>query len=137
MQKTVYLWISLLATFSMMLLACSEGIQKPAPLGEYAVLEQLATAYRTTSEQFSVQPQAMRPESRKEFVNRVFVQAGYSYSATLLAVANAEVSATNQDHHDLVDLLLLPAKGLADADLASVYSAEELVAVQRLRAVFR
>lgn len=121
----------------MALLACSESIQKPAPLGEYAVLEQLAKAYHTTREQFPMSPQAMRPEGRKEFVNKVFAQAGYGYSATLLAVANAEVSVTNQDHRDLVDLLLLPAKGLADADLASVFSAEEQVAVQRLRTVFR
>ena len=108
MQKTVYLWISLLAACSMTLLACSENVQKPAPLGEYAVLEQLAKAYHTTREQFPMSPQAMRPEGRKDFVNKVFAQAGYSYSATLLAAANAEVSVTNQDHRDLVDLLLLP-----------------------------
>ncbi len=32
--------------------ACSSDVQKPAPLGDYAVLEQLAAAYRTVGEQY-------------------------------------------------------------------------------------
>ena len=121
----------------MMLLACSDNVQKPAPAGEHAVLEELAAAFRTTSEQYPIQPQAMRPEARKEFLSKVFVQAGYSYSVTLLALADTELSTTNQDHRDFVDLLLLPGKGLSDADFASIYSADELLIVRRLRKEFR
>lgn len=122
-----------------MLLGCSydsNDAQKPAPLGDYAVLEQLAAAYRATSEQYSIQPQAMHPEGRRDFLRKVFARAGYSYSATLLAMADAEVSIINQDHRDFVELLLLPSKGLADADLVSIYSADELPVVRRLRAIF-
>ena len=121
----------------MMLLACSDGMQKPAPVGEYAVLEELAAAFRTTSEHYPIQPQAMRPEARKEFLTKVFAQAGYGYSATLLALSDAELLTTNQDHRDFVELLLMPGKGLSDVDLASIYSADELLVVRRLRKEFR
>ena len=137
MKITVYVWIILLTTLSMALLACSDEQQKPAPVGEYEVLEKLAAAYRATSGQYPVQPQAMRPEGRREFLNKVFAQAGYGYSATLLALTNADISSTNQDHRDLVDLLLLPGKGLADVDLGLIYSVDEQVAIRRLRADFR
>jgi len=136
MKKTAYLWIPLLATVSMLLLACSDNALKPAPVGEYTVLEELASAYRATSEQYPMQPQAMPPEGRRDFLTQVFMQAGYSYSATLLALADAEVVMTNQDHRDLVDLLLLPGKGISDTELATIYSADELAVVRRLRADF-
>lgn len=137
MRMKNYLWMTFLATFLMMLLACSDDVQKPAPVGEYAVLEQLAAAFRTIGAQYPVQLQAMRPDARKEFLTKVFAQAGFGYSATLLALTDAELSITNQDHRDFVDLLLLPGKGLADADLTSIYSADELFVVRRLRKQFR
>ena len=122
---------------ALILPACGDDMQKPAPLGEYAVLEQLASAYRKTSEHYQIQPQAMRPETRKEFLTKVFAQAGYGYSATLLALSDAELSNANQNHRDFVDLLLMPGKGVVDADLASIYSVDELPVVHRLRKVFR
>ena len=137
MKITVYLRIVLLATVSLVLFACGAESQKPAPAGDHAVLEQLADAYRHVGEQFPMQPQAMPPKGRKDFVNRVFAQAGYSYSATLTTLAKTGASITNQDHRDLVDLLLLPGKGLSDENLASIYSADEVVAVRQLRAIFR
>lgn len=137
MRLLNYVWIVLLATFLMLLSACNNDVQKPAPVGDYAALEQLATAYRTVGEQYTMQPQAMHPEGRRDFLRKVFAQAGYSYSATLLAMADAEVSITNQDHRDFAELLLQPGKGLADADLASIYSADELTVILRLRKVFR
>lgn len=129
-------WKIFLATFLMMLLACSNDVSQPAPVGEYEVLERLADAYRTVSEQYPVQPQAMRPNGRVEFLNQVFTQAGYSYSATLLSLAGAELSVTNQEHRDLVELLLIPGKGISDADLASIYSTDELPVVRRLQTLF-
>ena len=137
MRTKNYVWMIFLATSLMMLPACSDDVQKPAALGEYAVLEELAAAYRTTSEHYPIQPQAMQPEARKEFITKVFAQAGYGYSATLLALSDAKLLVTNQDHRDFVDLLLMPGKGLSDADLVSIYSADELLIVRRLRKVFR
>lgn len=121
----------------MVLLACSDDVQQPAPIGDYAVLEELATAYRTISEQYTMQPHAMRPAGRRDFLRKVFAQAGYSYSATLLALTDAELLTTNKDQRDFVELLLIPGKGLADADLSSIYNADELPVVRRLRKVFR
>jgi hypothetical protein len=117
--------------------ACSSETQKAAPLGEHAVLEQLAEAYNAIGEQYPMQPQAMPPKGRKEFVERVFMQAGYSYSATLLALAQPGADATNQEQRDMAELLLLPAKGLSDEGLGKLYSADEVAAVRRLQADFR
>lgn len=101
------------------------------------MLEQLAAAYRSIGEQYPVQPRAMPPGGRKEFISKVFTQAGYDYSATLLALADTKVLVTNKDHRDFVELLLIPGKGMADADLATIYSADELSVVSRLRKEFR
>ena len=122
---------------AMVLFGCGSEAQKPAPAGDHAVLEQLAEAYRHVSEQFPMQPQAMPPKGRKDFVNRVFAQAGYDYTATLIGLAETGPSLTNQDHRDLADLLLLPSKGLSDEDLGSIYNADEMLAVRQLRSVFR
>lgn len=137
MKITVYLRIVLLATLSVVLFGCGADAQKPAPAGDHAVLEQLADAYRHVGELFPMQPQSMPPKGRKDFLNKVFAQAGYSYSATLMALAKVGGSITNQDHRDLVDLLLLPSKGLSDEDLASIYNTDEVLAVRQLRDTFR
>jgi len=136
MKNRLYWWVVLLAMS--LLVACGGEKQlNAAPAGDRAVLEQLAKAYRQASQQYPMQPQAMAPKGRKEFVSRVFAQAGYSYSATLLAMAGAEADASNQNQRDLVDLLLLPIKGLPDKALEKLYTADELAAVQVLREKFR
>lgn len=127
----------LLVVILLMLVACSDDIQKPAPAGDHAVLEQLAQAYRTVGERYPMQPQAMPPSGRKDFLSKVFNQAGFSYSVTLLALGQPDASIANQDHRDLVELLLLPNKGLSDEDLSSIYSVDEQAAVRRLRVIFR
>jgi len=119
------------------LLACGNEPQQAAPAGDHAVLEQLANAYRKVSEQYPVQPQAMPPEGRRKFLDQVFAQAGYNYSATLFASANPTTVTAGKDRHDLMDLLLLPTKGLSDEALAKLYPADELVAVQTIRKAFR
>lgn len=125
------MWLLILA-----LTACSDE-SLPAAAGEHAVLEKLAQAYRKIGEGYPMQPQAMAPKGRREFVKLVFRQAGYSYSATLIALANTTENGDNKDQRDLAELLLLPAKGLADKVLAKSYSAEELAAVKRLQDTFR
>ena len=127
----------LLVILTLALFACGEKVQKATPVGDYAVLEQLANAYRSVGEQYPMQPQAMPPQGRREFIEKVFQQAGYSYSLSLLAVGQSTDSITHQDHRDLVDLLLLPNKGMSDESLPALYNAEEQVAVRHLRTVFR
>jgi len=145
MKNSACLWkgslarslVFLLVVTPLLLVACSSDVQKPAPQGDHAVLEQLAQAYRTVSERYPVPPQTMRPGARKDFLAKVFARAGYSYSATLIALGQSEARIANQDHRDLVDLLLMPSKGLSDEDLSSIYNADEQVAVWHLRKVFR
>ena len=140
MQKTIIkrildsgcLWLLLAATLT----ACGNETL-PAAAGDHAVLEQLAQAYRQVGDHYPMQPQAMSPEGRRKFLDQVFRQAGYSYSASLLALANGPADSTDQDQRDLSELLLLPAKGLSDNQLGKSYSDEEQAAVKRLRTTFR
>jgi hypothetical protein len=134
-KRTVYLWVMLLAILS--LTACDEKKQRVAPSGDHAVLEELAEAYRTISEKYPVQPQSMPPKGRKEFLNKVFAQAGYSYSATLIAMGEAAMASSNQEQRDLVELLLLPVRGVSNEVRAGLYTDDELVAMQRLQIYFR
>ncbi len=119
------------------LTACDDGKQQIAPAGDRAVLEQLAEAYNEVGKQYSIQPQAMLPKGRKEFVNKVFIQAGYSYSATLIMVGQSAADSSNQEQRDLVELLLLPVKGVSNERRADLYTDDELEAMQRLRINFR
>ncbi len=134
-KKTVYLWVLLLAILG--LTACDDKKQQVAPSGDHAVLEALAAAYREVGEKYPVQPQAMPPKGRKEFVNKVFAQAGYSYSATLIAMGQAAAGPSNKEQRDLVELLLLPVKGVSNEVRADLYTDDELVAMQRLQIHFR
>ena len=113
--------------------ACDNGSLKPAPVGDHVVLEQLADAYRSVAQQYPMQPASMPPEGKKKFIEGVFTTAGYSFSATLKAFAKQGVDVTNQDHRDLVELLMLPHKGLTDADMATLYSTEELAAIRSIQ----
>ena len=116
-------------------LACNQVPEaKPAPLGDYAALEKLAAAYRQVAEQYPVQPRVMRPEGRKEFVQKVFTAAGYDYTETLSHMAQQGVDMTNQDHRDLAELVLLPHQGLSDEDREDIYSAEELTSIGAIEA---
>ncbi len=141
MQKTIFKRIKFSVGVCLLLLvvaltACGKE-NLPVAAGDHAVLEQLAQAYRKVGEQYPMQPQAMSPEGRKKFVSQVFMQAGYGYSASLISLANTAADSTDQDQRDLVELLLLPAKGLSDKVLAKSFSDEEAAAVKHLRSTFR
>ncbi len=129
------MWIVLLAILGLM--ACDDEKQQGVPIGNYAALEQLATAYRKVGEKYPVQPQAMPAKGRKEFLNEVFMRAGYSYSATLIAVGQSATDGSNKEQRDLVELLLLPVKGVSNEVRADLYTDDELVAMQRLQINFR
>lgn len=133
-KRTVYAWTVLLLV--LILAACGESTLQVAPVGDHAVLEQLAGAYRKVSARYPVQPQAMPPEGRKKFLSQVFRQAGYSYSLTLIATAKSATDRDNKDQRDLSDLLLLPVKGLSDEAQAKIYNVDELAAVKQLHKVF-
>lgn len=121
-----------LLVFGLSLLACEKAPGKAAPIGDHAVLEQLADAYRKVAQEYPVQPAGMRPAGRKEFLKQVFMQAGYDYGETLRAFAKQGVDATSQEQRDLAELLLLPHRGLAKVDWPDVYSSEELAAIKRI-----
>jgi hypothetical protein len=112
---------------------CDNGSPKPAPIGDHAVLKQLAVAYRSVAQQYPVQPASMRPAGKKKFVEAVFKNAGYSFSATLKVFAKEGVNAASQEHRDLAELLFLPHQGLSETDMATLYSAEELVAIRSIQ----
>jgi hypothetical protein len=129
-------WVLVLAMALLFVSACSNEVQKVVPLGDHGALEELAQAYRSVSEAYPVQPQAMPLKARVHFLGEVFEKAGFNYSKTLLSVAKADTKVTNQDHRDLVELLLIPGKGVLDADMGSLYEDEELAAALQLRKVF-
>lgn len=109
----------------------------PAPLGDHAVLEKLADAYRAVADRYPVQPRVMAPQDRREFVEQVFRRAGYDYTATLGAMAREGVDVTNQDHRDLADLVLLPHQGLSEEAKAELYSSGELTSIHAIEAALR
>jgi hypothetical protein len=116
------------------LLSCEKAPGKAAPIGDHAVLEQLADAYRKIGQEYPVSPSGMRPAGKKEFVQRVFQKAGYDYAETLKAFAKQGVDVTSQDQRDLAELLLFPSRDLASADWKDVYMSEELAAVKVINA---
>ncbi|NOY63685.1 MAG: hypothetical protein GXP10_11160, partial [Gammaproteobacteria bacterium] len=106
-----------------------------APLGQQAVLEKLAESYVTVSEQLPSSPNMLSPTSKKMFVEQVFSHAGYDYSLTLQALADASFDPSNQSHKDLVELLFLPHTGKAPAALSDIYSASEVIAIEKITAL--
>lgn len=129
------IWVPVLALVLCGLQGCeSHQSQKPAPIGDHEVLEQLATAYRIVAEEYPVQPASMPPKGKKEFVERVFSMAGYHYGTTLMALANQGADVTNQDQRDLADLLFLPHRGLSEDAMTDLYTAEERAAISAIQA---
>ena len=127
-------WVPVLMLIAFGVLGCDNNqSRKPAPIGDHAVLEQLATAYRTVAEEYPVQLTGMRPAGKKEFVERVFATAGYHYGATLAAFAKQGADVTSQDQRDLADLLFFPHRGLGEADMKDIYTADELAAIQTIQ----
>jgi hypothetical protein len=104
---------------------------QPAPLGDKAALEKLAASWeKISSNKLSVSPASLPGNERKKFLEQVFADAGYSYTATLKQVAVQNIDKGNKLHTDLVDLVLLPHHGpRTPMDPAEIYTVEELQAV--------
>jgi hypothetical protein len=107
---------------------------QPVPIGDHGALEQLAAAYDKQAERIPVSPHRLSPSDRKDFVTRVFADAGYSYSATLHRLAQGGWDANDQNVKDLVDLMFMPHTDLRPGDsLSGVYSQQELADLRKVQ----
>lgn len=110
---------------------------KPVPPGDRAALEQLADAYRAIAEGLPSNPVNLSVEDRRRFIDTVFREAGYDYSATVSALGKGGLDPNEALHRDLAQLVLLPTTGLADEEIEKIYSAQELTAVARIQDAMR
>jgi hypothetical protein len=122
--------------FGTMLAGCQNETRPPAPLGERAALEQLASAYESLSEQLPVSPSGLTPNGKLKFIERVFKQAGFDLTATLQALAQVPPEALNTYHKDMMELLLLPAQGLSQEDTAALYTDEQIPSIVKIQALY-
>ncbi len=100
---------------------------KPVPIGSHHALQQLAGAFKALSDKFPRNPMDMPPQERKAFVEQVFINAGYSYDATLHELATHKADYGNNDVGDLVDLLTLPHRNTTSVeDYRHIYRPQEL-----------
>jgi hypothetical protein len=138
MQKMVLLILTLIAgvlSFS----GCGSPQQNQhsaAPLDDKNTLEKLAAAYEAASESIPVSPVQLRPEARKQFVEKVFNDAGYNYSATLQALAKVNREAITQYHKDIKQLLYLPHYGIPFEETKHIYSEQDIRAIETINQIF-
>jgi len=138
MQNTVILMLLLVAGL-LNFAGCGSSHQNQhgaAPLDDKKALEQLAAAYEKASESIPVSPVQLRSEARKQFVEQVFNEAGYNYSATLQALAKTNPEAITQYHKDMKQLLYLPHYGIPFEEVKQIYSEQEIQAIQRIDQTF-
>ena len=104
---------------------------QPAPLGDKGALEKLATSWeKLSSSKLAVSPASLPGNERKKFLEQVFADAGYNYTATLKQIAVKNIDKGDKLQTDLVDLVLLPHHGpRIPMDPAEIYTVEELQAV--------
>ena len=117
-----------IASLLLSIAACdSYSTKVAAPIGDKAALEKLAKAYRTIEEkqQLDSSPLNLPPAKRKKFIEMVFTEGGYSYSATLHNLAENKLNVIDQNIKDLAELLLIPHRG-AETAMEDIYSAQEL-----------
>lgn len=102
------------------------------PLGDKAALEQLADSWEGLSEKrLAASPASLPGDERKRFLEQVFADAGYNYTATLKEMAVQGIDKGNNEQIDLAELVLLPHRTQRGTpmDPADIYSIEELQAV--------
>ena len=138
---TVYRFfkIAWIASLLLSVVACdSYGSKVAAPLGDKATLEKLANTYRTIeeSQQLDRSPLSLAPEKRKKFIEMVFAESGYSYSATLHSLAENKLNVIDQNVKDMAELLLLPHHATATA-MEDIYSAQELKDIRVIESKFK
>lgn len=113
-----------------MLAACGynkSGPTDPAPIDDKATLEKLADNYKKLAEKFPRSPMQLPPDERKAFVEQVFINSGYSYDATLHAMATDDVDFSKKNVTDLAELLTMPQRNTGPGgDVRSIFSQAEL-----------
>jgi len=116
-----------------LLVACTQEKHfGPAPLGNKAALEKLADAYRKMSRNLPVSPPGLTPAGRRKFLEQTFYEAGYDYSATLIALSKVTRADVNQYHKDLKQLLFLPHYDNRLKQLSEIYSKDEIAAINAI-----
>ncbi len=117
--------------------ACSRGDLPPSPIGDKAVLEKLANAFRDEANRFAWSPRDQTPSSKRDFVENVFAAAGYNYDKTLAHLAANKLESGNQLHRDLVELVFYPTNGISQDDIAKIYDDNEVAAIQKIKSEMR
>ena len=122
-----------LLVVSAILLACSDkGSTLAAPLGDRQVLQHLADTYSRVQQELPVNPSGLLPMGKRKFVERVFTEAGYNYTSTLLALAAVNTKDLTPYYNDMRELLFLPHTGNRPTDMREIYSDEELAAIKHI-----
>ncbi|MBI3773153.1 MAG: hypothetical protein HY272_10710 [Gammaproteobacteria bacterium] len=127
-QKTI---ISIL--LGVLLVACG-GEPKtliPAPLGDQAALEKLAKSWeKVSNENLSTTPMSLPGDQRKRFIEMIFTDNGYSYSATLHTLATQKFDKSNKAYVDMAELVLMPHRNpKIPMEAADIYKPAELLDV--------
>jgi len=118
------------------LIACESDHRPSAPLGERAALENLANAYETVSEQLPVSPSGLTPQGKLKFVQAVFEQAGYDFTATAQSLAQTSPENVSRYHLDMMELVLLPNQGLSDQAMEDLYNAPQLASIKAIKTLY-
>ncbi len=131
------LWMVSVLAIVLMFTACSSGgteVEGAVPLGSREALEKLAASYEEESRRLMSSPATLAPQERKAFVRRVFTGAGYDYDITLQTLARGGLDNRVQYHHDLVELLFLPHLINRLDQLPDIYTQEEMMAIEQIKA---
>jgi hypothetical protein len=128
--------IAYLFTMGIGLSGCHADHGPPAPLGERAALEKLASTYEQLSGQLPVSPTGLTPQGKLKFVQQVFKQAGYDFNATLQALAQTPPESLSSYHKDMMELVLLPNQGLSEQATQDLYSAAQLTSIKTIKTLY-
>ncbi len=122
-----------LGVLLILLAACTEKSPiEAAPLGNKQVLEALAKSYRLISTRYPVPPTGLTPKGKRDFIERVFNNAGYNYSNTLVQLASIDPKEITQYHRDMRQLLFLPQTGLSSEDSQEIFDESERSAIRKI-----
>ena len=108
-----------------------------APLNNQGVLQKLANAYKKQAEPLPMNPLTLTPTQRKKFVKKVFSEAGYDYTSTLIHLAETDPNSVNQLHKDMRDLLFLPHYGVKFEEVKGIYTAQERTAINKIKKIIQ
>ena len=116
--------------------ACQSDTRPPAPLGEHAALEKLATAYDSLRDQIPVSPSGLTPEGKLRFVEQVFQQAGFDYGKTLQDASQVSPQNITDHHRDMMQLLLLPNQGLSEENSKTLYNESQYANIEKVNRLY-